>query len=74
MTVTDFVRGTSWSDKYNQIWTVTPDGATPNEYNFDGVEDYDADKDPLYVNCGDPSTCVQALAYCVFCQVLFRIY
>lgn len=53
MTVTDFVRGTSWSDKYNQIWTVTPDGATPNEYNFDGVEDYDADKDPLYVNCGD---------------------
>lgn len=52
MTVTDFVTRKSYSDKYNQLYTVTADETVRNEYNFDDVDDYDADKDPLYINCG----------------------
>ena len=52
MKVTDFVLNKTYSN-YNQIYTVTADETTPNEYSFEGVEDYDAEEDPLYVNCGD---------------------
>lgn len=51
MSVKDYVLDKSY-DKYNQIYTVTADATTPNEYDFSGVKDYDAEKDPLYVNCG----------------------
>lgn len=51
MKVTDFVLG-STSSNYNQIWTVTADATTPNKYDFSEIEDYDAEEDPLYVNCG----------------------
>ncbi|MDE7264656.1 MAG: hypothetical protein K2N52_00075, partial [Clostridia bacterium] len=53
MTVTDFKTGTAYSDYYNQIYTVTADATEPNEYDFSEVADYDADEDPLYINCGD---------------------
>lgn len=43
----------SVNDNYNQIYTVTADKTTPNEYDFSAVENYDAGKDPVYVNCGD---------------------
>ena len=52
MTVKDFVLDKTYS-KYNQVYTVTADATKPNEYDFTGVEDYDAEEDPLYVNCGD---------------------
>jgi hypothetical protein len=52
MNVTDFATDTSYSSYYNQIYTVTADVTTPNEYDFSDVEDYDADDDPLYINCG----------------------
>lgn len=51
MSVTDFDNNKSFTN-YNQIYTVTADAATPNEYDFSGVKDYDAEKDPLYINCG----------------------
>lgn len=51
MQVTDFATGTAFSN-YNQIYTVTADATTQNEYNFDDIDDYDASVDPLYVNCG----------------------
>lgn len=54
MKVPDFVSGaTSTFSSYNQIYTVTADDTTPNEYDFTGVDGYDASKNPLYVNCGD---------------------
>ena len=52
MKVKDFVLDRTYS-KYNQIYTVTADVTEPNKYDFTGVEDYDAEEDPLYVNCGD---------------------
>lgn len=52
MNVTDFRYSTSAETSYNQIYTVTADATTPNEYDFSDVKDYDAEKDPLYVNCG----------------------
>lgn len=52
MSVTDYDNNKSFSN-YNQIYTVTADATTPNEYDFSGVKDYDAEKDPLYINCGD---------------------
>lgn len=39
-------------DNYNQIYTVTADADKPNEYDFSAVDNYDASKDPMYVNCG----------------------
>ncbi len=53
MTVTDFVTGTSYAEYYNQVYTVTADATERNEYDFSDVDDYDAEKDPLYINCGD---------------------
>ncbi|MDE6867537.1 MAG: hypothetical protein K2J83_00130 [Clostridia bacterium] len=53
MTVTDFKADVSYATYYNQIYTVTADKTEPNEYDFSDVEDYDADEDPLYINCGD---------------------
>ena len=53
MQVPDFVSGaTSKFSAYNQIYTVTADATTRNTYDFTGVEEYDANKNPLYVNCG----------------------
>lgn len=52
MNVTDFATGTSYSSYYNQIYTVRADATEPNSYDFSDVEDYDADEDPLYINCG----------------------
>lgn len=53
MNVTDYVTNTSYSEYYNQIYSVTADETQRNEYGLDKiVEDYDAEKDPLYVNCG----------------------
>ena len=51
MNVKDFKNNESFSN-YNQVYTVTADETKPNEYDFSGVTDYDAEKDPLYVNCG----------------------
>lgn len=52
MGVEDFKAGIEYSE-YNQIWTVTADATVPNTYDFSDIEDYDADEDPLYINCGD---------------------
>ncbi|MDE6000748.1 MAG: hypothetical protein K2G96_00265, partial [Clostridia bacterium] len=50
MNVPDFVSGsTSTFSSYNQIYTVTADATTPNEYDFTEVEDYDASTNPLYI-------------------------
>ena len=51
MGVRDFVLKKSYSS-YNQVYSVAANETTPNEYDFAGVEDYDASKDPLYINCG----------------------
>lgn len=53
MTVTDFKLDHSYASDYNQVYTVTADKTERNEYDFSEVADYDADKDPLYINCGD---------------------
>ena len=53
MNVTDFRYSTSAETSYNQIYTVEADATTPNEYDFSDVKDYDAEEDPLYINCGD---------------------
>ena len=52
MSVTNFALSNTPYSNYNQIYTVKANETTPNTYNFDDVEDYDADKDPLYINCG----------------------
>lgn len=52
MGVTDFEYGTDLSS-YNQIYTVTADVKEPAQtYDFSKVKDYDAEKDPLYINYG----------------------
>lgn len=41
---------------YNQMYRVRADqtsGNAPREYDFSSLEDYDADKDPVYINLGD---------------------
>lgn len=41
---------------YNQVYRVRADAtaeSAPREYNFDYVEDFDAEEDPLYVNLGE---------------------
>lgn len=38
---------------YNQLYMVRADATEANEYDFSYVSDYDAEEDPLYVNCGD---------------------
>lgn len=44
----------SVSMSYNQLYRVSADVTeSPREYDFSDVEDYDATKDPLYVNYGD---------------------
>ncbi len=52
MSVTDFKLSTTAVTSYNQIYTVTANETTPKEYDFSEVKDYDAEKDPLYINCG----------------------
>lgn len=53
MQVPDFVSGaTSKFSAYNQVYTVTADATERNSYNFEGVADYDAKDNPLYINCG----------------------
>lgn len=44
----------TWS--YNQMYRVRADQTSetaPRQYDFSSVEDYDADKDPIYINLGD---------------------
>lgn len=55
MSVTSNIGGTdSISENYNQLFRVRADVTeSPREYDFSYVKDYDADKDPLYVNFGD---------------------
>ena len=51
MKVSDFVLNTT--STYNQIWTVTADATTPNDYDFSDLgDDYKPEENPLYVNCG----------------------
>ncbi len=53
MKVPYFVGGSS-TYSYNQVYRVRADVAqSPREYDFSEVEDYDAEKDPVYVNYGD---------------------
>lgn len=44
--------GNAVTADYNQVYRVSADSRTPNEYDFSYIEDYDAEEDPLYVNCG----------------------
>lgn len=54
MQVPDFATGaTSKFSAYNQVYTVTADVTERNQYNFDGVEGYDENENPIYVNCGE---------------------
>ncbi len=41
------------SESYNQLYVARADGTQPKAYDFSYVEDYDAEENPLYVNCGD---------------------
>ena len=41
------------NETYNQIYKVTADDTTANEYDFSYLEDYDAEVNPVYVNCGE---------------------
>ena len=46
--------GVSSSLSYNQLYRVKADVTeSPREYDFSAVEDYDAEKDPVYINMGD---------------------
>lgn len=51
MKVTDFKTG-STDSTYNQIYSVRADAKEGKAYDFSDIEDYDAEKDPLYVNLG----------------------
>ena len=53
MKVTDYVTSTSPFTEYNQVYTVTADETKPNEYDFSYLADYNAEENPLYINCGD---------------------
>ncbi len=54
MSVTEGIGGSNSSSKsYNQIYRVTADDTTPNSYDFSYITDYDAETDPVYVNCGE---------------------
>lgn len=54
MNATDYTTTTSPNTSYNQIYTVTADVTEPKkEYDLSFIEDYDAEKDPLYVNYGE---------------------
>ena len=52
MNVKDFVLDKTYSS-YNQVYTVTANETERNEYDFTEVPDYNAEEDPLYINCGD---------------------
>ena len=41
------------TEGYNQLYMVRADATQPNEYDFSYVADYNAEENPLYVNCGD---------------------
>ncbi|MGN0807097.1 MAG: hypothetical protein ACI4MN_01435 [Candidatus Coproplasma sp.] len=46
--------GESSTLSYNQLYRVKADVTeSPRSYDFSGVEDYDAETDPVYVNMGD---------------------
>lgn len=46
-------RANSSSASYNQIYRVSAAVTEANEYDFSYVADFDAEEDPLYINCGD---------------------
>ncbi|MDE7076776.1 MAG: DUF5050 domain-containing protein [Clostridia bacterium] len=53
MNVPQFL-GESGNYDYNQLYRVRADVTeSPRTYDFSEIEDYDADKDPVYINCGD---------------------
>ena len=37
---------------YNQLWMARADETEARQYDFSYVKDYDAEEDPLYINCG----------------------
>lgn len=51
MNVPQFL-GDSTNYNYNQLYKVRADATTPKTIDFSSVENYDADKNPIYVNCG----------------------
>lgn len=54
MAVPQFIDGSGSAYSYNQLYRVRADVTeSPREYDFSDVEDYDADKNPLYINYGD---------------------
>lgn len=40
-------------ESYNQLYVVRADATEAKEYDFSYVADYNAEENPLYVNCGD---------------------
>lgn len=53
MNVPQFL-GESSNYKYNQLYRVRADVTeAPRTYDFSEIEDYDAEKDPVYINYGD---------------------
>lgn len=53
MNVPQFL-GESTNYGYNQLYRVRADVAqSPRSYDFSEIEDYDAEKDPVYINYGD---------------------
>lgn len=53
MAVPQFM-GSTTNMGYNQLYFVRADATqSPREYNFDDVEDYDASKNPVYLNYGE---------------------
>ena len=54
MDVNQFIDGSGSDAGYNQLYTVRADATeSPREYNFDDVDDYNAGKEPYYINLGD---------------------
>ena len=43
----------SVDEGYNQLFAVRADATEAKEYDFSYVSGYDAENDPLYINCGD---------------------
>lgn len=54
MAVPQFIDGSGTAYSYNQLYRVKANVTeSPREYDFSDVEDYDAKKDPVYINFGE---------------------
>ncbi len=54
MSVPQFLDGSGTTYAYNQLYRVRADVTeSPREYDFSDIEDYDASKNPVYINLGD---------------------